>query len=576
MDISFNKGAPYRFTWEVCFPTPCEGDDFFKIGNRRLQAMLLENSVYQSLLMQGNVKTVILAQDGQEDGFYLFETFFFFFYVACAIMSEIILAAIRFRHVLKGEQPNASELWFFKGYLGRLLNSFGPITNIVALFSLDGKRRYLKTINGLKAISTLWVIAGSALYHTVKFFPHIHLTNKYYVYQHYINSFSFHIIFNCMFANDTFFVCAGVLLGYMSMIKKDKLKDASWKAVTKFWAEFYLRVYVRMGAPVIAATVFAMGIWKMMGNGTTPRWQPYENFVNTCKSSWWMNIFMIQNLVRCCKPCLPWTWFLACLFQLKLIAAPCLMMYKWKPRLSIILIVLLTLLSIGLHVFLNCQYKYAPTIYKTLPRDVSFEYDSIYADYIYEVKDQPYVSFMSFAPGLILGLKLYDKPPGTVEIGPRKTFIFWIVALTLLGSCFGVTAIINVLPVAEIICILASISSLLWSIAIVLIAYVTLHRRDWMSAFLSAQFFVIISKLGYWLYLLNPLVITFYLALCESSFKFTYMNYFFLTVTNFLWTSMFAVVFHLRVDCPIAAIWEVLDTIRSRREGEQAIILTSV
>ena len=191
--------------------------------------------------------------------------------------------------------------------------------------------------------------------------------------------------------------------------------------------------------------------------------------------------------------CLPWTWFLACLFQLKLIAAPCLILYKWKPYLSLILISVLTVLSLGLHFYLSFLNNYAPNFYKTLPLNSKFEYENSFGDYIHEVKAKPYVSFMSFAPGLVLGLQLFENPPETVEIGPRRALFIWMVAGSLLVCSLGSNFLIDFLTVNEAVYVLTSLAPFLWSVGICLIAYVTLHRRDWASAFLSAKIFIIIN-----------------------------------------------------------------------------------
>ena len=243
---------------------------------------------------------------------------------------------------------------------------------------------------------------------------------------------------------------------------------------------------------------------------------------------------MIQNFWDPTKICLSWTWFKACTFQLKLMSAPCLILFKWRPRLALYLIALLMIGSTSVHLYLSYALDYAPTIYKSLHAHSYHIYKHTYADFIHKVKARPFVSLVSFAPGLILGLKSSEKPPGTVEVAWPSTVILTSVAsLGLVGICLGFTAAVNDAFKNIALCMFSSFMPLLWLTAIALIIFVTLHRPNWVAAVLNCQIWVVISKLCHWLYLLNPLMIVLYLSLCESSFIFNRANYLFLVVTCF-------------------------------------------
>ena len=134
MAISFNKGNPFIYTWEDCFPSQCDGDDFFKIGKQRLHDFLLNDEVFQTFLMEGNVTNVIFTDDGKIDEFFLFELFFATVYLICGILAEGALLKGRFKSVMKGAPLARNELWLYNSKMGHLFLSFAPLKNIGALF----------------------------------------------------------------------------------------------------------------------------------------------------------------------------------------------------------------------------------------------------------------------------------------------------------------------------------------------------------------------------------------------------------------------------------------------------------
>ena len=59
----------------------------------------------------------------------------------------------------------------------------------------------------------------------------------------------------------------------------------------------YLHRYIRLTPALIAAVLFAISVYRYMGNG--PMWKSYSDVAGmNCKNYWWSLLLYVQNYVN--------------------------------------------------------------------------------------------------------------------------------------------------------------------------------------------------------------------------------------------------------------------------------------
>ncbi|KAG5682579.1 hypothetical protein PVAND_011924 [Polypedilum vanderplanki] len=185
----------------------------------------------------------------------------------------------------------------------KFLQSFSLFSNFKNLISNDNKNTSIDCLNGLKVISSLWIIIGHRMNMMIEYPNQMKL----------FMSFEEKIILRIaeMYTSivDTFFVVSGILVSIkcMKLFKNQKFN----------YLNFCFSRFSRFVPPLTIIFLFFMStLPKLIING--PQMSEFEEELEDCRESWIKSLFLLGNFSE--NLCLRHTWYATVDFQLFIIS----------------------------------------------------------------------------------------------------------------------------------------------------------------------------------------------------------------------------------------------------------------
>ncbi|XP_074030278.1 nose resistant to fluoxetine protein 6 isoform X2 [Leptinotarsa decemlineata] len=214
------------------------------------------------------------------------------------------------------------------------LITFSTYTNAGKLFHMNKNSGELSSLNGLRFISMLWIVAV----HTNSVYTSGPIFNSKDVVDFTNSSFSM-IFASGNLACDTFLIVGGVLVTYVFF--KEKRNEKKFNIL-----KHYFHRYIRLTPSLAGAVLVSATLLRYMGSG--PKWGYIINgFENNCKDYWWSTLLYIQNYVNVNRMCVGQSWYLNIDMQLYLFSPFILLLLTKYPKSAITVLVSATLASIG-------------------------------------------------------------------------------------------------------------------------------------------------------------------------------------------------------------------------------------
>ena len=572
MEISkvANKATPLEIIYGVCLPKDCNTNDVKEI----METLVAENRT------SINVKVTKVVPNGDGD-------FDWRFYLAVVIFGSLIICVAvgtfidvyssylepKIERVENGElkgiiNQNSSEISERKSYLGKMeeklsmlglggkvLLSFSLKRNIPKLMATKVSEGSVGCLNGIRVMSLGWVILGHTAFYCFMIYPLPFNFNNYkYVMDSYITQFTFQIVDNATFSVDSFFVLSGFLLTYLTL---KKLKSVDGKIKPKFWILFYVRRYVRLTPAMMLVILATVGLWKVMGNDSSPLWQPMQTQLKACEKHWWTNLFYINNLFSD-NYCIGWTWYLANDFQFYAISPPIIiLMYKYP---------LIGGLSTAALTALSCLAAFIVSYEKNLPPgSTSYMMNFHIADEfnIYSFNTiyiKPWTRFCSYGVGMLLGWFIFTKPPGSFRVPIFVPFVGWILAFfTAFFTLFGLWQIPGGdFPSKTATAFYNSLSRVCFSMSIGWVIWACMFGYGFfINTFLSLNIWLPLTRMTYMTYLIHVLVIGFMYSTADTLFNFTLITFSEYFVSNIVVAYCAAFCLVLLLESPIMGIEKI-------------------
>jgi peptidoglycan/LPS O-acetylase OafA/YrhL len=170
----------------------------------------------------------------------------------------------------------------------------------LALLQQNRSKRFLTTIDGIKALASIWMVVGftylSALGLTtgpaggVKIVDNINSAEKAIV----ENGF-FQMISSSSFAYDTFYTISGFLMSFVAMKKLRAHRKITGVRPRKGFTILKLFVYKYLYLTVMFLLIlcFYIGMFGRWGMGPLGIW---TDLLSGC-DNWWLNIFYVSNVI---------------------------------------------------------------------------------------------------------------------------------------------------------------------------------------------------------------------------------------------------------------------------------------
>ncbi|KAJ2948826.1 hypothetical protein O0L34_g5754 [Tuta absoluta] len=342
-------------------------------------------------------------------------------YVAIAIFSIIGLL------IAMSTAYDLVQVFHYKrdgSQISPLYRCFSIYTNTRRFLTFKSSPTALECVDGIRAISMLWVVVGHTYSFTLLRFIH----NTIDIYE-WMTDISSTWINAAPITVDTFFMLSGVLVVYTTIGKISRTRFI--RAIPMFYLNRLLRMF-----PLLATMIlFQASLINHLADG--PFWQNIALMSENCKQYWWAALLHVQNYVNPVNICLQQTWYLSVDMQLYFIS-PLVILFLWSKPLgawsALVFTVLLSLTSSSIYSFL---YNFSAAL-ANFSRILEFnDYVKLY-----------YINTLARAPpffvGMVYGYMLAVFRDKKIRISRFNNIILWLMSLLMMAFC-----ILSMYPVMQ-------------------------------------------------------------------------------------------------------------------------------
>nr|XP_058949088.1 nose resistant to fluoxetine protein 6-like [Pocillopora verrucosa] len=378
---------------------------------------------------------------------------------------------------------------------------FSLIQNTSRIMDTKVPASAVTSINGMRVMSMWWVILG----HVYAFQLGSSISNFVLFFQ-LLQRFTFEAIGNATFSVDSFFFLSGLLVSYLSLRHMEK-KNGQLPLF-----KYYFHRFWRLTPAYMFVLLFYDKLNGFLGDG--PFWYQAQE-KNPCDKYWWTNLLYINNFYPTSfgASCFDWSWYLANDMQFYIIAPAVLFVaYRFRLRGLIVFVALLLGISFTTTAVIYAHYDLPAVIISKAALDAAGRgVDSMSLTYV-----KPYCRISPYLVGIVTGYLLLHVKDWRLST-KVQTYLFnmagWCVAIVLaLSTLYGqYKALRKDNPVqfsrAENI-IYGTFSRFAWSLALAWVIFACHNGLGGLvNKFLSARFWIPLSRLTYCAYLVHPIII---------------------------------------------------------------------
>ncbi|XP_052900794.1 nose resistant to fluoxetine protein 6-like [Anopheles moucheti] len=468
--------------------------------------------------------------------------------VACVLFAFVLMVVCSTLYGAGGGSNGKGECVGDKPSTGlAVLRAFSAVDNLRKLTQLSKDDHGLGCINGIKALSMVFILGG----HALVFMAGGPLLNpSFFRDQSRLLQNAF--LLNSPLLVDTFLLLSGFLFARLLLLELDKRQGR-----LNFGLLYVFR-YVRL-TPAYLAVIALYATWlPLLGEG--PLWKERMELEQArCQQSWWLNVLYVNNYFGSDSVCMFQSWYLATDTQL-FVLAPLLLypMWRYGHRVALLLIGSLTGLSILVPFTVTYVRQLDPT-FMIFADEVS---DLQSNDYFVNVYGKTHLRATAYLFGLLVGYLVHWMQMKNVRIGRRTLAVCWFVS-TVCGCCamFSLTAFYTELGTGNYLynALYAGLHRFGWSLSNgwLVLACVTGHGRT-VKRFLSWSAFVPLSRLTYCAYLTNGLVELYLAATRRTPLYASIATLTAETISHMVLTFLLALLLCLMFESPIHGLEKLL------------------
>uniref|UniRef100_A0A3B3RWG9 O-acyltransferase like n=1 Tax=Paramormyrops kingsleyae TaxID=1676925 RepID=A0A3B3RWG9_9TELE len=360
-------------------------------------------------------------------------------------------------------------------------------------------------LNGIRILSLLWIISG----HSVQLSVWNNINDKRWkeaVEKNplYIFSFSGPVYL----AVDTFLLLG--LLSAKSLLASieatdDKLSPA---LVAKF---LFKRFKVQPLQLFIVCLV--IGLFSVIPKG--PFWVIVEDQILSCKTYWWSNLLLINNLLDISDVCAPWTWYLSIDFQF-FISTP-LLIFIYRNKYALLAVASFFLVTSCLSSALLTTLLHLPVHQPTTDYETYFQY----------YYNKPYTRYGPYLVGILVGIFMKTKQCNLLN-HQWKVAVGWASCLSIMALLVGLAYALRGVPSHPSVphSLYQGLHRTLWAMSV---AWIILACEEgYGNRILSLNMWIPLSNISFACYLIHPVLIILYNGKQETAIHYTDLNFFYL------------------------------------------------
>ncbi|XP_048360293.1 O-acyltransferase like protein-like [Sphaerodactylus townsendi] len=429
-----------------------------------------------------------------------------------------------------------------EGTVDWVLKCFSLQKNFPAVWRTKPPREVSSALNGIRALSLLWIISGHTSQMTawqnldnVLEWEEKVLKNPIYIYS---QGGPFYL------GVDTFFLISG-LLSSRSLL--NTLRRSETEITFCVTLQYLCNRLFRLQPLHMYSVCLLAGLYSVIPWGAL--WEPSKLQVDNCRSVWWANLLLINNLIPGTESCNGWTWYLANDFQFYLTTPLLVFFHTRSKRLLMASGTFLFLATFTITALLSSFYR----LPIANPRDLRKMSTVMY---FAEYYSKPYCRYGPFLVGILLGLFTYQQQKPILRTKAQAS-LGWLCAML---SMLMVVALAYTLE--------GPLDSYSPSIAI----YQAVHRTIWAAAvgwiifaceegfggfiawLLSWDIWAVVAKVSYACYLVHPMLILMYNGFQETLIHYSDINMFYLFLGHCLMTFVIGLALTVMVEMPLQGL----------------------
>ncbi|KAM9820950.1 O-acyltransferase like protein-like [Neosynchiropus ocellatus] len=446
---------------------------------------------------------------------------------------------------------------FLSRCLQQFLEAFSLQTTTQGVLSTPASvKDSYPSLNGIRALSMLWIISGHALqitsFHSTGMTDPCPKKNKYLS-----NSNPFTTdnknrlrasmktnplhVFTMGGANylsvDTFLLLGG-LLSARSLLSSIQRNDDTMSP--RLVAEYYFKRLRRIQPLHMFAVMLCEGVTSVFSGGPYLVFLPFL-FID-CDKYWWTNLLLINNLFAHELSCIPATWYLSLDFQCYATTPLLILAHRKNKVVFAVLVVTLLLMTILTGSILTALL-HLPVFHSGFSSSVDLRL------WYYQ---KPYSRYGPFLIGILFGMYLKTRKATLIK-KKWQVALGWICSLSLLALVVGLSYALMDTPdhPSAPHAIYQGLHRLVWVTAL---TWVVLACEEGYGGFimslLSSKFWVPFSNLSFSCYLIHPLIVYLYLGLQETPIHYLDINFMYLFLGHVVLTVVLSYAMTVLVEKP--------------------------
>ncbi|XP_039753298.1 O-acyltransferase like protein-like [Pararge aegeria] len=418
---------------------------------------------------------------------------------------------------------------------------FSVYTNTKRFLTFNKVPGALECVDGIRAISMLWVIFGHTYCLTMlTFIQNVKAIKEW------LTSFTSVWVNSAPITVDTFFLLSGILCVYTVVGKISR-----WRFITSVHM-FYLYRILRILPLLATAILLQASLFHRMSDG--PMWVNMGHMALMCRKRWWSALLHVQNYVKPSGICLYQTWYLSVDLQLYLFSPVVLVWLFGSPAVAWCVLFTVVLVAFVLSTTFSFLYNYSAALANPGRMD---QFGDYFIDY--------YINTLTRAPpffiGMMYGYLLLRCKGKKIRIKKILVWITWIFAFLLMAFC-----IFSTYPVMQEDFHLQMFDNFLnaymrgiWAIAVGWLIFASVHGYGGpINWFLSLQMWKLPARLSYAMYLTHYPIMMVANGSMVSTYFFTDGNTIYRAMGDLAFTTVAAFVLSITIDAPFSTIQKLL------------------
>ncbi|XP_046965866.1 nose resistant to fluoxetine protein 6-like [Vanessa cardui] len=425
--------------------------------------------------------------------------------------------------------------------IDRLYRSFSIHTNTKRLLSFNYGTGALECVDGIRAISMLWVIFGHTYCLTALNF----VSNAAEILT-WLTSFRSIWVNSAPISVDTFFMLSGILCVYTVIGKISRWKFI--KSLHLFYLYRLLRIF-----PLLAAVILLQAsILHRVSDG--PVWTNVGSATESCRRRWWSALLHVQNYVKPLDLCLQHTWYLSVDVQLYIIS-PVVIVWLFGSAMvawcSLVAGVVITLAISSVYSFM---YNYSAAVVNPRRFDQMGDY---FVDYYMNTLPRASPFFI----GMLYGYLLHKFKGRNLRMQKSVVATLWALSIALMAFCiFSIYPIMQVDHDEQMFDnFLNAYMRGIWAMTLGWLIFACVYGYGGpINWFLSLQIWKLPARLSYAMYLIHFPLIMIANGSMTSTVYFDDASTMFRGVGNVVFTILAAFILCVFIDAPFSTVQKLL------------------